>query len=123
MIAASARTSGTSAPFSSVLNLGCWASTRALACAAARARAALSRRDCAVLPEEVFLAFVARGVVAAFEVVPVFGAAEDLLVVEDDSAGSAATTTQVAKQISLAVLNSPFRITDNPLRDSLLEVV
>src|SRR5574342_1136349 len=58
-MAASARTSGTRAPFASSLNRGSWASRSVRACAAARERATLVRRAFALAAEYVdFLACV-----------------------------------------------------------------
>src|SRR5215471_4740912 len=58
-MAASARTSGTSAPFASSLYRGSCASRSALACVAARERATLVLRAWALAAEYVFLPWVA----------------------------------------------------------------
>src|SRR5689334_22269259 len=68
-MAASARTSGTSAPFASSLNRGSFASRSAAACAVARDRATLVRRACAFAAE--YVDFLACVVCASVSFLPV----------------------------------------------------
>jgi hypothetical protein len=118
-MAASARTSGTSAPDSSSLNLGSWASRRARAWAAARERARL-RRALLVDARE-----VVDFRVIVFLVVVFFGAA---WVAVADWADAMSTekprqTNAVRTHHTRDVLEKLGKITGNPLRDSWLQIV
>ena len=100
MIAASARTSGTRAPFSSSLKRGSATSFACLACRAALARAAAARRLRAV--DTVFLAAAVDLSVRRFlavELVVFWGLAAN-------AADGPKLTTAVKRQISRTVLNS-----------------
>src|SRR5262245_23289207 len=118
-MAASARTSGTSAPDSSSRNLGSWASLRSRAWVAARERARLRR---AVLVD-------AREVVdfrvIVFLVVVFFGLA---WVAVADCADAMSTVrprhmNAVRTHQTREVFEKPGKITGNPLRDSWLQNV
>src|SRR5688572_11085661 len=115
MMAASARMSGTSAPKSSNLKRGCWASASAFAAAAARALASAARRARADLAE--YAGFFLVG--GAFFVAV---AELDGLVWADAcvAAGSPKASTAATRQIGRTLLNSRARITGNPLRNNLL---
>src|SRR5262245_23090631 len=124
MIAASARTSGTTLPVSSNLKRGSSASRRAAACSAARDLAARTRRLCTVDRVVVALAVTAEAfavvvdfltvglrvveVAAVFRVVVVRVAALD-------SAGTPTAEIAVRTQISRAAAANRARITGKPL--------
>src|SRR5688500_16452417 len=130
MIAASARRSGTRAPFSSVLKRGVCASLSARACAATLAALAFARRArrAAAVDLAGAFAFFLAGRVS----LPVFdpvGAAVDcrlldafgVAVVWASVADGSATTAETARaQNSRAFLNRRVRITGNPLQNNLL---
>src|SRR5438132_2097292 len=121
MMAASARTSGTTLPVSSNLNRGSIASRSAAACWAALMRAALTRRR---LTGGFFAvaAGVAFRTTGFFAVVTVFF--DDVLPTAAlDCVGSPTTVIIANKQISLAAAENRFRITGKPLCGKLLRNV
>src|SRR6185503_3120421 len=123
MMAASARTSGTTLPVSSNLKRGSSASRRAAACCAARTRAARNRRLRAVdfvvfeavvaFRTAVLLAVVAEAVFLAV-VVPVAAL---------DGSGTPTAVIAVRTQIRRAAVVNRSRITGKPLYDRLLRNV
>src|SRR5262245_36030460 len=123
MMAASARTSGTTLPVSSNLKRGSSASRSAAACREARARAALARRLRAV-DFVVFEAVVVfrTAVLRAVEVVTVLRAVV-VRVVALDGAGTPTAAIAVRTQISRAAAANRTRITGKPLCGRLLRNV
>src|SRR5678816_1831224 len=121
MIAASARTSGTTMPVSSNLKRGSSASRSAAACTAARDLAARTRRltvDRVVLAAvaavfAVVVAFLTAGL-RAVEVAAVFRAVV-VRVAALDSAGTPTAEIAVRTQISRAAAANRARITGKPL--------
>ena len=136
MIAASARTSGTTLPVSSNLNRGSSASRSAAACAARRRDARTWRLRAAAVAFVVLEAVVAFEAVVVLEAVVVFRTA-GLLAVELeavfrpvvvrvaalDGAGTVTAVIAVRTQISRAVAANRTRITGKPLCDRLLRNV
>src|SRR4029450_738854 len=123
MIAASARTSGTTLPVSSNLKRGSSASRSAAACCAARRRDAPRRRlravDFVVL--EAVLVFRTAGLLAV-ELETVFRPVV-VRVAAPDGAGTPTAVIAVRTQISRAVAANRTRITGKPLCDRLLRNV
>src|SRR5262245_22070964 len=126
MIAASARTSGTTLPVSSNLKRGSSASRSTAACCAARARAARTRRLRAVdagdlVVFEAVVVFRTAGL-PAVEVETVFLAVV-VRVAALDGAETPTAVIAVRTQISRAVAANRTRITSKPLCDRLLRNV
>src|SRR6185369_5918316 len=127
MIAASARTSGTTLPVSSNLKRGSRASRSAAACVAARARAARSRRLRAVDAVVDFVVFEAVVVfrtagLPAVEVETVLRVVV-VRVAAPDGAGTPTAVIAVRTQMRRAAAANRTRITGKPLYDRLLRNV
>src|ERR1051325_6774776 len=123
MIAASARTSGTTLPVSSNLKRGSSASRRAAACCAARTRDARTRRlravDVVVL--EAVVAFRTAGLRAVARDAVFFAVV--VRVAALDGAGTPTAVIAVRTQISRAAAANRTRITGKPLCNRLLRNV
>src|SRR5512138_3584875 len=123
MMAASARTSGTTLPVSSNLKRGSSASRSAAACCAARAHAARRRRLRAVdfVAFEAVVVFLTAGLLAV-EVETVLRVVV-VRVAALVGAGTPTAVIAVRTQISRAAAANRTRITGKPLYDRLLRNV